>query len=159
MIVPAPNTDMTQERFEEQDRFMNELETNLTDMHNKLNALFKVQGQLKDLLKDLDNEDLKKEGQSLLDKLKAWDEDMVQRKSQAYDDVENFPNKFTAEYLFLMNQSNSSLPRVNQSSKDRRKELDAQWVGLKQRAETLMKTDIPNFNKKLWENGVGAIRM
>jgi len=110
-------------------------------------------------MKELDNADLKKEGQALLDKLKTWDEEMVQRKSQAYDDVENFPNKFTAEYLFLMNQSNSSLPRVNQSSIDRRNELDAQWVGLKQRAETLMKSDIPEFNKKLWDNGVGAIRM
>jgi photosystem II stability/assembly factor-like uncharacterized protein len=159
MVIPTPNTGMTQERFEEQDRFMNELEINLTDMHNKINTLYKVQGQLKDLLKELDNADLKKEGQALLDKLKTWDEEMVQRKSQAYDDVENFPNKFTAEYLFLMNQSNSSLPRVNQSSIDRRNELDAQWVGLKQRAETLMKSDIPSFNKKLWENGVGAIRM
>ena len=159
MVVPTPNTGMTQERFEEQDRFMNELEANLTDMHNKVNMLYKVQGQLKDLMKDLASEELKKEGQALLDKLKAWDEDMVQRKSQAYDDVENFPNKFTAEYLFLMNQSNSSLPRVNKSSIDRRNELDAQWVGLKQRAETLINTDIPNFNKKLWENGVGAIRM
>jgi len=159
MVIPTPNTGMTQERFEEQDRFMNELEANLTDMHNKINTLYKVQGQLKDLMKELDNADLKKEGQALLDKLKAWDEEMVQRKSQAYDDVENFPNKFTAEYLFLMNQSNSSLPRVNQSSIDRRNELDAQWVGLKQRAETLMKSAIPEFNKKLWDNGVGAIRM
>ncbi|WP_127020105.1 VPS10 domain-containing protein [Flagellimonas beolgyonensis] len=159
MVIPTPNTGMTQERFEEQDRFMNELEANLTDMHNKINTLYKVQGQLKDLMKELDNADLKKEGQALLDKLKTWDEEMVQRKSQAYDDVENFPNKFTAEYLFLMNQSNSSLPRVNQSSIDRRNELDAQWVGLKQRAETLMKSDIPEFNKKLWDNGVGAIRM
>ncbi|MEZ4809999.1 MAG: glycosyl hydrolase [Allomuricauda sp.] len=158
-VVPTPNTDMTPARFAEHHSFMSDLETNLTDMHNKVNTLFKVQGQLKELLKDLGNEELKKEGQALLDRLKAWDGDMVQRKSQAYDDVENFPNKFTAEYLFLMNQSNSALPRINQASKDRKKELDAQWAGLKQRAETLMKSDIPNFNKKLWENGVGAIRM
>jgi len=34
--------------------------------------------------------------------MKTWDEEMVQRKSKAYDDVENFPNKFTANYLFLI---------------------------------------------------------
>ena len=158
-VVPTPNTDMTPARFAEHHGFMSDLETNLTDMHDKVNTLFKVQGQLKDILKDLDNEGLKKEGQALLDKLKAWDNDMVQRKSQAYDDVENFPNKFTAEYLFLMNQSNSALPRINQSSKDRKKELDAQWAGFRQRAESLAKIDIPNFNKMLWENGIGAIRM
>ncbi|GLU43087.1 VPS10 domain-containing protein [Allomuricauda sp. NBRC 101325] len=158
-VIKTPNTEITQERFEEYHTFMSEIESNVTDMHNKINTLKKVQDQLTVLLKDLDNETLKEEGKALLKKLKAWDGDMVQRKSQAYDDVENFPNKFTAEYLFLMNHSDSSLPQINQPSKDRKKELDAQWEGLKQRAETLMKSDIPNFNKKLWENGVGAIRM
>jgi photosystem II stability/assembly factor-like uncharacterized protein len=158
-VLSPPNTNMTPERYREHDVFMTELETNLTDMHQKINDLFKVQGQLKKLLEELDNETLKAEGKALLEKLKAWDGDMVQRKSQAYDDVENFPNKFSAEYLFLMNQSNSALPQINQASKDRKRELDAQWVGLKQRAVTLMAADIPNFNKKLWENGVGALRL
>ncbi len=158
-IVPTPGTNVTQERFAEFDAIMNDFEAKLTDMHNKVNKLKEVQGQLGKLLKDLTDEDLKKEGQALLDKLKTWDGEMVQRKSQAYDDVENFPNKFTAEYLFVMNHSNSALPQINRPSKDRKAELDAQWVGLKQRAEVLMNTEIPNFNAKLWENGIGAIRM
>jgi len=158
-IVPTPNTAITQERFEEHHAIMNDFEQKLTDMHNKVNTLKEVQGQLEKLLNDLDDENLKKEGQTLLDKLKTWDGEMVQRKSQAYDDVENFPNKFTAEYLFVMNHCNSALPQINQPSKDRKAELDAQWVGLKQRAEALMNTEIPNFNAKLWENGIGAIRM
>ncbi|WP_421810499.1 VPS10 domain-containing protein [Flagellimonas sp.] len=158
-VLPPPNTNMTPERYREHDVFMTELEANLTDMHQRINTLFKVQGQLKKLLEELNDESLKAEGKALLEKLKAWDGDMVQRKSQAYDDVENFPNKFSAEYLFLMNQSNSALPQINQASKDRKRELDAQWVGLKQRAVTLMAADIPNFNKKLWENGVGALRL
>ena len=62
---------------------------------------------------------IKKDGDALLKKMKAWDEDMVQRKSKAYDDVENFPNKFTANYLFLINQTESDIPRVNQPSLDR----------------------------------------
>jgi len=158
-VLSPPNTNMTPERYREHDVFMTELEANLTDMHQRINTLFKVQGQLKKLLEELNDESLKAEGKALLEKLKAWDGDMVQRKSQAYDDVENFPNKFSAEYLFLMNQSNSALPQINQASKDRKRELDAQWVGLKQRAVTLMAADIPNFNKKLWENGVGALRL
>ncbi len=159
MIVPTPNTHVSEERFAEYDAIMTDFESKLTDMHNKVNTLKSVQDQLAKLLKDLKDEELKKNGQTLLDKLKMWDEEMVQRKSQAYDDVENFPNKFTAEYLFVMNHSNSSLPQINQPSVDRKKELDAQWVGLKQRAETLMKAEIPNFNAKLWDKGIGAIRM
>ena len=48
-------------------------------------------------------------GNEIIKQLTNWDEDMVQRKSKAYDDVENFPNKFTAEYLFLINQTESSI--------------------------------------------------
>ncbi|MEN8798491.1 MAG: hypothetical protein ABF293_04540, partial [Flavobacteriaceae bacterium] len=84
---------------------------------------------------------------------------MVQRKSKAYDDVENFPNKFTAEYMFLIDQTNSAIPRVNKSSKDRRMELDKQWSGLKQRAQNLIRQSIPDYNKQLWDAGIGALRV
>nr|WP_293297683.1 glycosyl hydrolase [Allomuricauda sp.] len=158
-VIPTPGTNISKERFAEYDTIMNDFEAKVTEMHNRVNQLKKVQGQLGALIKDMDNEGLKQEGQALLDKLRSWDQEMVQRKSQAYDDVENFPNKFTAEYLFVMNQSNSELPQINQPSKDRKAELDAQWIGLKQRAETLIQTEIPNFNTKLWENGIGAIQL
>ena len=100
---------------------------------------------------------IKKDGEALLKKMKAWDEDMVQRKSKAYDDVENFPNKFTANYLFMINQTESDIPRVNQPSLDRMRELNAQWATLKARADEINNRDIPAFNKKLWDAGMGAI--
>jgi hypothetical protein len=92
-----------------------------------------------------------------LKKMKAWDEDMVQRKSKAYDDVENFPNKFTANYLFMINQTESDIPKVNQPSLDRMKELNATWATLKARGTELLERDIPAFNKRLWDAGLGAI--
>ena len=91
--------------------------------------------------------------------MKAWDEDMVQRKSQAYDDVENFPNKFSAEYIFMINQTSSTIPRLNKASKDRKVELDAQWAGLKARGNQFINTAIPAYNKVLWEAGIGALRL
>jgi hypothetical protein len=82
---------------------------------------------------------------------------MVQRKSKAYDDVENFPNKFTSNYLFLVNQTESDIPRVNQPSLDRLAQLNAEWSALKARAEGMLANDIPALNRKLWDVGVGAI--
>jgi len=89
--------------------------------------------------------------------MKSWDEDMVQRKSKAYDDVENFPNKFTANYLFLINETESDIPRVNQPSLDRLKQLNMEWAALKARANEILDKDIPALNKRLWESGFGAI--
>jgi hypothetical protein len=130
-------------------------------MHKLVNSLFEKQKQLESLLGSLPAGDkfaaIKKDGDALLKKMKAWDEDMVQRKSKAYDDVENFPNKFTANYLFMINATESDIPRVNQPSLDRMRELNAQWVTLKARADEILNRDIPAFNKKLWDAGMGAI--
>jgi len=45
---------------------------------------------------------------------------LVQCKSKAYDDVENFSNKFTTEYLFLINHAENSIHRVNKSPINRK---------------------------------------
>lgn len=158
-IVAMPTYGTTPEQYGEYHSFMTDLEQRLTEMHKAVNSLYKVQGQLKEVLKDVTDTTLKADGEKLLKDLDAWDKDMIQRKSKAYDDVENFPNKFTAEYLFLIDATNSTIPRVNQPSKNRKAELDAQWSSLKAKANTFMKTSIPEFNKKLWEAGIGAIRI
>ncbi|TLP77347.1 WD40/YVTN/BNR-like repeat-containing protein [Maribacter sp. ACAM166] len=159
VIKELPTYETKPGQYEEYDTFMVDAEQTLTNMHNMVNSLFAVQEDLKSVLKKVTNPTIKKEGEKLLAQMKAWDEDMIQRKSQAYDDVENFPNKFTAEYIFLINQTNSSIPRVNQSSKDRKVELETQWDGLKARGNQLIKTAIPAYNKTLWEAGIGAIRL
>ena len=136
------------------------METELTAMHRMVNSLFEKQKQLESLLGSLSGEKfaaLKRDGEALLKKMKAWDEDMVQRKSKAYDDVENFPNKFTANYLFLINQTESDIPRVNQPSLDRMRELNTQWSTLKSRGLELLDRDIPSYNKRLFDAGLGAI--
>jgi hypothetical protein len=162
-ILPNPLYSTTMAEYQETHDFRTKVEANLTDMHNRVNNLKKVLGQIEAVLKDLPNEEkytkVKSDGESLVGKMKAWDEDMVQRKSKAYDDVENFPNKFTAEYIFLINQNDNTLPKVTGPSKNRLAELDKQWAVLKARSEELINTDIPVYNKLLWENGVGALNM
>lgn len=149
-------------RFATYNDFMNEVEKNVTEMHTKVNMLHKAKNDIKTILATLKdatpkNENLIEEGEALVAEITAWDEEMVQRRSQAYDDVENFENKFTAEYLFLMNQSDSSLPLITEAAKNRKTELDQQWILLQQTANKLIQTNIPAYNKKLWEAGIGAI--
>jgi hypothetical protein len=137
------------------------MENELTTMHRTVNSLYDKQKQLESLLSSLPAGEkfaaVRKDGEALLKKMKAWDEDMIQRKSKAYDDVENFPNKFTANYLFLINQTESDIARVNQPSLDRMGELNGQWAVLKARANEILDKDIPALNKKMWDAGLGAI--
>jgi hypothetical protein len=160
-VLANPLYPTTPATYSEYHQTMLGMETELTTMHKMVNSLYQKQQQLESLLSSLPAGDkyaaMKKDGETLLKKMKAWDEDMVQRKSKAYDDVENFPNKFTANYLFLINQTESDIPRVNQPSLDRMKELNAQWATLKARGVEITDKDIPAFNKRLWDAGLGAI--
>jgi len=160
-ILPNPLYPTEPTTYREYHSTMWGMENELTTMHRMVNDLYDKQKQLESLLSSLPAGDkysgIKKDGDALLKKMKAWDEDMVQRKSKAYDDVENFPNKFTANYLFLINATESDIPRVNQPSLDRLKELNGQWFALKARGNEILDKDIPSFNKRLWDAGLGAI--
>ncbi|MFT5149449.1 MAG: photosystem II stability/assembly factor-like uncharacterized protein [Flavobacteriales bacterium] len=165
VIVANPLHKTSKDDFMTYDKFMGEMEANVIDMQTKVNALKKVQDNLGKMMSEMKKKSpemdttsvLFMSGIALIKKLKSWDEEMVQRKSQAYDDVENFENKFTADYLFLINQTDSDLPRVNKSSIDRRTELDGMWALLKNQADVLINNDIPAYNKMLWEAGIGAL--
>jgi photosystem II stability/assembly factor-like uncharacterized protein len=142
-------------------QLMRAMEKEVTSMHNLVNTLFAKSAQLQALLKELpqseNNKALRTQADSLLAKMKTWDEEMIQRKSKAYDDVENFPNKFSANYMFLMNQTENDIPQINQSNLELLKTLNAQWQQLQNRGLNLLNNDLPALNKKLWEAGVGAI--
>ena len=147
--------------YREYHQVMLGMENELTTMHRMVNDLYDKQKQLESLIAAIPAGEkytgVKKDSEALLKKMKAWDEDMVQRKSKAYDDVENFPNKFTANYLFLINATESDIPRVNQPSLDRMKELNGQWAALKARGNEMLDKDIPALNRKMWDAGLGAI--
>jgi hypothetical protein len=140
---------------------MTAMERDVTAMHKAVNSLNEKQVQIEALIATLPADEkfagVKRDAEALVKKLKAWDDDMVQRRAKAYDDVENYVNKFTANYLFLINQTESDIPRVNQSSLDMLEKMNAEWKALKARSEELLTRDIPALNKKLWDLGLGAI--
>jgi photosystem II stability/assembly factor-like uncharacterized protein len=156
---PLYQTDVA--TYTEYDRFMSKAEGEATRMHDAVNELHEAQGQLAAILNSLPSDarfaDVRRDGTALLDKLKAWDSDMVSRKSRAYDDVENFAQKFTANWLFMINATESDLPRVNQPSRDRLSELEPEWAQLKARSDAML-NDIEALNRKLFDQGIGAIR-
>ena len=157
-ILETPGFETAPGQYEAYDLFMGEMENTLTEMHHMVNKLYQANIQLTQVLDNLEEGEIKQKGRDLSKRIKKWDEDMIQRKSKAYDDVENFPNKFTAEYLFLINETSSSIPRVNTSNRNRKVELDRQWEAFKSEGNSILKEAIPEFNKNLWELGIGAIK-
>lgn len=141
--------------------WMSQLEAEVTTMHTMVNTAKTYQNQLKDLVNRLDKKDeykdLKTAAETLIKEIQTWDENMVQRKSTSYDDVENFPNKFTANFMYMMNHGESSIPKINEGTKARYAELMEQWKPLQAEGKRLIETAVPAFNKLATEKGVGVL--
>jgi gas vesicle protein len=160
-ILANPLYQVGENDYKEFDALMKQMEGEVITMHSMILDLYESKNQLEGVLKNLPSEEkysaVKAKGDAVVQLLKAWDEDMIQRKSTAYDDVENFPNKFTAEYMFMVNQNESDIPRVNQPVLDLLKEYTPKWEALKARGLDLKNNILPALNKQLWEAGVGAV--
>jgi hypothetical protein len=160
-IQDVPGSKLSAADFQAYHQWMSALEGEVTQMHNLVNTAKKYQGQLQDLIGKLDTKveykDLKLSAQNLVKELTAWDESMIQRKSTAYDDVENFPNKFTANFLYMMNHGESSIPSINEGTKARHAELLEQWKPLEAEGKRLVEQAIPAFNALAKEKGVGVL--
>ena len=160
-VLVNPLFEISADQYQAYEDFMQLMQNDLREMHDMVNNLMDYQNQLKTFLDRIKDDEsrksLQQEGSKLLLSMQTWDEDMVQRKSKAYDDVENFPNKFTANYLFLINQTESQIPRVNEGSRQRHEELSKQWDVLKAEGERLLQEAIPSYNRLLQEAGIGLL--
>ena len=106
---------------------------------------------------DIEDQTIKNNGQVLLNKMDGWDKKMMQRKSLAYDDVENFPNKFLADYLFILDEIKGDIPNVSEGILKSLESLDKKWDSLKEEIDNINENDIPSFNNELWKSGIGAL--
>lgn len=160
-ILPNPLYPTDAKTYAEYHTMMLAMETEISRMHQLVTSLHEKQLQVDKILEHLPADSrfdvIRTEGVALSARMKQWDEDMVQRKSKAYDDVENFPNKFTSDYLFLINQTESDIPQVNKPSLELLAEYTAKWKLLEARANEFLQNDIPALNKKLWDAGIGAV--
>ena len=160
-IVDLPSYGLTDDNYLAYDQFMSAGEKEVKIMHDMVNQAKAQQDKLQELLKSLEGKEgfeaLIANGKKLESMLKEWDEKMVQRKSTAYDDVENFENKFTANFLFMLNHSDSSIPKVNEGTMKRHEELMKDLEQLKEEGENLLNNEIPAFEKMAQEAGLGIL--
>jgi len=101
--------------------------------------------------------DLRQQAQKVSAAIGAWDALMVQRLSKAYDDVENYVNGFTANYIRAFNEGDSDQPRITQGTRQRVAELQQIWVGHKQTADELEQKQVPVLSNALFAQGIGAL--
>lgn len=160
-ILANPNIEVSEEVYEQQHRVLLATAKVVNDMHTTTNELGDLKKQVQNIVDRLGAkagyEALVNQGKGMIDRITDWDAEIIQRKSQSYDDVINFPNKLSAEYLFVRGQIDDQIPIVPKPVIERLKVLDSKWEKLKTAAETLLEKEAKSFNQALLDAGLGPI--
>ena len=110
------------------------------------------------IVEELDENTLiKQSGERLITLMTNWDNKMMQRKSKAYDDVENFRNKFLADYLFILDEIKGDIPNVSEGVLESLNSHDKKWEELKKEIDDINEIDISNFNNELLTIGMSSV--
>ena len=148
-ILPDPRINATQTEYLQQQQTLAEVDNKIKEIHDAVNQMRVVRTQVNELL-DLLVDTVKYKavidsGKSLVKKLTAWEETLVQPKAQSNDDIINFVNKLSADYIFLKGEMDVNTPGVTAGQQQRLAELNAQWLPIKNQYTDLQK-QVAAFN-------------
>ena len=162
-ILPDPRIKASAADYAEQEQVLTAVEDRVREIHQSVLDMRKIRGQisaLNDLLKEKpEMKAVLDSGKELVKKMKDWEEKLVQNKSESNDDVINFLNMLSADYIFVRGELDSNVPIVTNGQKERIKELDAQWEVLRKEKQALASQEIPAFNTLCRQKNIEKITM
>ena len=143
---------VTPSAYQEQDAFLQKVSKDVEDIHVAVTQMRKIQQQLKEFISRTEDNasfsGLSKEASGILTKLKTWEEQLIQPKSKTNDDVINFVNKLSANFIFLKGESESNVPYITEGHKKRFDDLHAEWAKYQQQQTDLLTNEIRQFNEQ-----------
>jgi hypothetical protein len=149
-ILPDPRIAATTADYAEQQEWMAKTENGIREIHESVLRMRKIRKQINEVVELLDDKPEMKEvvdsGKKIDARLLKWEEELVQNKAKSNDDVINFINKLSADYIFLRGEMDANIPYITQGQKDRYAELDVMWQALKGRMNVLLDKEVAGFN-------------
>ncbi len=149
-ILPDPRLSATPAEYEQQQKTLIAVEEGVTEIHQGVNRMRKARKQINDLVDLIDDKPNLKavadSGRAVAKRIKLWEEKVIQPRSESNDDVINFENKLSADYIFLKGEIDVNTPYVTAGQTARLSELNAIWQPLKTNMNLIIQNDIARFN-------------
>ncbi|MFP8490218.1 VPS10 domain-containing protein [Gracilimonas sp. Q87] len=159
-VKADPRVEVT-EGYDEQQRLLSEIFHATDEIHISVNEMISVRDQINRLIKATKEhpkgEDVAKNGEAVNEKVTKWIESVVQPKQETFQDVINFPNKLNAQFLYLYNSINGTVPPVTEGAKQRFGYLQLVWRERKYAMQTILSEDVAGFNAFFKENDIPAV--
>ena len=162
-LMADPRLNYPATDYEAQQKLQALVEEDVREIHNAVNKMRKIRKQINDVVDLLnEKEDLKdvvEAGRKVAQHITDWEENVVQTKALSNDDIINFENKISADYIFLKGEMDVNIPYVTQGQQERYNELNADWQKLKSTMNKLIQNDISAFNKLCEQKQMGKITL
>jgi DNA-binding PadR family transcriptional regulator len=96
-------------------------------------------------------------GKALLERIKTWEESLIQPRQETFQDVINFNNRLNAELMELKAFVDVAEPRVTQGAKERLADLLKEWESLKSEQQGIVRDGMAEYNELYLQLGLPAL--
>ncbi len=162
-LLADPRFEASPADYQEQHEWLTKVEDGLRDLHSSVLNIRVAKEQVSSLLKWIDGAPKYAEvtvtALTLQEKMDKWEEELVQNRTQSYDDIINFVNKLSADYFFLKGEMDNNMPHVTNGQKEQFATLDATWQPLRKKYEEISTIDIPALNALCRKAGIDRVMM
>jgi len=162
-ILPDPRIKATDAEYAAQHALATKVENDIRDIHLSVLKMRKVKQQINallDLWKDKkEMNSLSNQGKQIVNTINDWENELVQNKAQSNDDIINYVNKLSADYIFLKGEMDTNIPLVTKGQEQQYEALHQTWMIWKKQMLQLLEKDVTAFNAASNEMKVPAISM
>ncbi|UOY08460.1 glycosyl hydrolase [Muricauda sp. SCSIO 64092] len=162
-VLANPKIEASATEYADQQAVLDQIENTLRAMHKAVNQMRSAKSQLKSYKKLLKNntaaETLITKGDSLLKRITTWEEHLIQPKQKTFQDVINFHNQLNADFMHLKGFVDVPEPQVTLGAKERLRDLLAAWDTYKNEKNSIVGTEMREYNELFKSLNLPAILM
>jgi chromosome segregation ATPase len=137
-----------------QHQLASKVEASVNTIHGSITQMRKARKQLEQLQEQTKEQhqygDLHQQIASIITEINQWEAELVQTKAKSNDDIINYVNKLTADYIFLKGEMDANIPYVTKGQETRYQELEAIWQKYAQQLASI-RTKVQGLNEKCKE--------
>ena len=160
-VRPDPRVDATMAEYVEQDQFVAQVASELTDIHHAAIDVKDVDEQIETLTGRIEGRDGADQVAVLADSLAAdletVSDSLYQARVMDGQTVINFPSRLKFQYIWLHGNAEGADAGVTRGSEDVLRDLRVRWTTHQRTVEELLGPRLDELNRVLAQYGFGAI--
>jgi hypothetical protein len=154
-LVPDRRVEATREEFAAVEQRIVELTTLLNQALDALAAIRKSRGQIEALMADHpDATALQEAGASAVERLTAWEREVLQVDFETYEDEDNLPGKLVKQVRHLLDVIDTAGPPLAAGALERLGDLQGEWARRQDELEAINSSDVAAVNDWARSSGI-----